>query len=129
MRISTDRMVLPPLSLHSHEACSRAAGEQRFDQPITDGGVEPEMPVPTFDIADHLVDVLGRTFLMDRDESGDLHRAEVLRRADDLDDDLESCVVKIGEKCEDIVAICRWCRVSVVTSCGQPGRRAPACAQ
>ena len=50
----------------------------------------------TFQIT--FMDVLGKTFLMDRDENGDLHRAEVLRRADDLNDDLDSCVVKIGEE-------------------------------
>ena len=44
---------------------SKATGEQRFDQPVTDGDVEPAMPTPTFDVyrskahdrATHLVDL------------------------------------------------------------------------
>ena len=42
-------------------------------------------------------------FLMDRNDDGELHRAEVLRRADDLDSDLEQWIVKIGDKHEEIM--------------------------
>ena len=82
---------------------SKATGEQRFDQPVTDGDVEPAMPTPTFDISNHILDVMGRTFLVDRNDDGELHRAEVLRRADDLDSDLEQWIVKIGDKHEEIM--------------------------
>ena len=46
----------------------------------------------------------GKTFLTDRTDDGELHRAEVLRRADDdLNDGLDNFVVKIGENYEDIM--------------------------
>jgi len=49
-----------------------------FRRHFTDGNIEPERPAPVFDVEETVIDVLGRTFLMDRDDNGDMHRAEVL---------------------------------------------------
>lgn len=57
---------------------SKATGEQRFDQPIIDGDVEPAMRTPTFglasDISDHLLDVMEKGLFCARfSESSCLH--------------------------------------------------------
>ena len=40
---------------------------------------------------------------MDRSDDDELHHAEVLRRADDLDSDLEQWIVKIGDKHKEVM--------------------------
>ena len=81
-------------------ACSKnsVAGSERLS------GVSYPVGIMEFcDSSDSARARADTAFLMDRNDDGELHRAEVLRRADDLDSDLEQWIVKIGDKHEEIM--------------------------
>jgi len=81
---------------------STSGGEEKSHfYPTLSDFVDPsELKLPTVDP----MDLIGRTFLLDRETDGTVHRAEVIRRAESVDGETDQFLVRLGDgRREDIM--------------------------